>query len=620
MNKFSLLIFFVVSAAALVNGQSPPAGFSATAYERHVELRWQPVAGSNILGYKIFRRTGDSGDFQFLKQVDNLSAALDWTGASQIGATFQYKVKTVATNGTESDFSEPATATTYTMSDEQMLDMVQRATFRYFWDYAHPNAGLARERNNGDPNIVTTGGSGFGIMSIVVAAERGWITRDEAVNRMVQIVSFLQFADTYHGAFPHWINGNTGNVVPFSQYDNGADLVETAFLMQGLLAARQYFNQDTPLEDAVRSVITGLWEDVEWDWFRRNNSPVLYWHWSPNYGWQMNFQLRGFFEAQIVYILAAASPTHPVPGSLYQTGWTSVNYANGAVHFGYPIYCGPFGGGPMFFAHYSYLGFDPRGIRDSYCNYFVRNRNHALIQYNYAIANPENHEGYSADCWGLTSCDQQNGYAAHDIVAANDNGTVAPTAALASMPYTPEESLRAMRWFYREQGEKLWGLYGFYDAFNLDQNWYASSYLAIDQGPIVGMIENYRTGLLWNLFMQNPEIQPALDAIGFVEDATATHELNLKNKGFDVAAWPNPAGTSTNLSIEIALNRPQTLNAWLWSADGQRIRPVFDRKKVSGSAWQDSLPLEGLAPGIYLLSVSNEQNESVTLKIVVQKD
>ncbi|MCA0235825.1 MAG: T9SS type A sorting domain-containing protein [Bacteroidetes bacterium] len=620
MNKFSLLIFFVVSAAALVNGQSPPAGFSATAYERHVELRWQPVAGSNILGYKIFRRTGDSGDFQFLKQVDNLNAALDWTGASQIGTTFQYKLKTVATNGTESDFSEPATATTYTMSDEQMLDMVQRATFRYFWDYAHPNAGLARERNNGDPNIVTTGGSGFGIMSIVVAAERGWITRDEAVNRMVQIVSFLQFADTYHGAFPHWINGNTGNVVPFSQYDNGADLVETAFLMQGLLAARQYFNQDTPLEDAVRSVITGLWEDVEWDWFRRNNSPVLYWHWSPNYGWQMNFQLRGFFEAQIVYILAAASPTHPVPGSLYQTGWTSVNYANGAVHFGYPIYCGPFGGGPMFFAHYSYLGFDPRGIRDSYCNYFVRNRNHALIQYNYAIANPENHEGYSADCWGLTSCDQQNGYAAHDIVAANDNGTVAPTAALASMPYTPEESLRAMRWFYREQGEKLWGLYGFYDAFNLDQNWYASSYLAIDQGPIVGMIENYRTGLLWNLFMQNPEIQPALDAIGFVEDATATHELNLKNKGFDVAAWPNPAGTSTNLSIEIALNRPQTLNAWLWSADGQRIRPVFDRKKVSGSAWQDSLPLEGLAPGIYLLSVSNEQNESVTLKIVVQKD
>lgn len=620
MNKFSLLIFFVVSAAALVNGQSPPAGFSATAYERHVELRWQPVAGSNILGYKIFRRTGDSGDFQFLKQVDNLNAALDWTGASQIGTTFQYKLKTVATNGTESDFSEPATATTYTMSDEQMLDMVQRATFRYFWDYAHPNAGLARERNNGDPNIVTTGGSGFGIMSIVVAAERGWITRDEAVNRMVQIVSFLQFADTYHGAFPHWINGNTGNVVPFSQYDNGADLVETAFLMQGLLAARQYFNQDTPLEDAVRSVITGLWEDVEWDWFRRNNSPVLYWHWSPNYGWQMNFQLRGFFEAQIVYILAAASPTHPVPGSLYQTGWTSVNYANGAVHFGYPIYCGPFGGGPMFFAHYSYLGFDPRGIRDSYCNYFVRNRNHALIQYNYAIANPENHEGYSADCWGLTSCDQQNGYAAHDIVAANDNGTVAPTAALASMPYTPEESLRAMRWFYREQGEKLWGLYGFYDAFNLDQNWYASSYLAIDQGPIVGMIENYRTSLLWNLFMQNPEIQPALDAIGFVEDATATHELNLKNKGFDVAAWPNPAGTSTNLSIEIALNRPQTLNAWLWSADGQRIRPVFDRKKVSGSAWQDSLPLEGLAPGIYLLSVSNEQNESVTLKIVVQKD
>ena len=606
----------------VARAQTPaaPTAVTATGFERHVELRWQATAGSNILGYKIFRRSGDTGSFDFLKQVDNLTTALDWTGASQIGANFQYQLKAVTTNGTESAFSETAATTTHQMSDEELLDMVQHATFRYFWDYAHPFSGLARERNNGDANIVTTGGSGFGIMTIPVAVERGWVTREDAVTRMLQIVSFLQFADKFHGVFPHWMHGSTGDVVPFSQYDNGGDLVETAFLIQGLLAARQYFNQDTPLETAVRDIITGLWEDVEWDWYRRNNSPVLYWHWSPNYAWQMNFQLRGFFEAQIVYILAVASPTHPVPASLYQTGWTSGNYANGAVHFGHPIYVGPFGGGPMFFAHYSYLGFDPRGIRDAYCNYFVRNRNHALIQYDYAIANPEGHEGYSENCWGLTACDGPNGYSAHDIHPSNDDGTIAPTAALASMPYVPTESLQALRWFYREQGEKLWGPYGFYDAFNLDQNWFAKSYLAIDQGPIVGMIENYRTGLLWNLFMQNPEIQPALDAIGFVSDASSTHDFDLTEKGFTIAARPNPVSASTPLYIGITTARSQVLNVWLWSADGRRERMIVDKQAFSTGSFQFNTEIAGLSPGVYFLSVVNEQGKSVSTKIVVQKD
>lgn len=599
---------------------APPAGVTATGFERHVELRWQAGTEPNLLGYKIFRRTGDSGDFQLLKQVDNLYATLDWTGASQIGATFQYRIKAVATNGMESDFSQIVAAATYQMSDEELLDMVQHATFRYFWDFAHPVSGLARERSNGDDNIVTTGGSGFGIMTIPVAVERGWITRAEAVNRMIQIVSFLQFADKFHGVFPHWMNGTTGNVIPFSQYDDGGDLVESAFLIQGLLAARQYFNQDTPLENAVREVITGIWEDVEWDWYRKNNSPVLYWHWSPNYAWQMNFQLRGFFEAQIVYILAAASPTHPVPASLYQTGWTSGNYANGAIHFGHPVYVGPFGAGPMFFAHYSYLGFDPRGIKDAYCNYFVRNRNHALIQYDYAIANPEGHEGYSENCWGLTSCDGPNGYAAHDIAPSHDDGTVAPTAALASMPYVPAESLKALRWFYREQGAQLWGLYGFYDAFNLDQNWFASSYLAIDQGPIVAMIENYRTGLLWNLFMQNPEIQPAIDAIGFVPDASATRDFDLMLKGFTIAVRPNPATASAPLYIQVTTARPQVLSAWLWSADGRRQKMIVDKKAFSTGSFDESADLSGLSPGVYFLSVMNADNKMVSSKIVLQKD
>jgi hypothetical protein len=501
------------------------------------------------------------------------------------------------------------------MTDEELLEMTQRATFRYFWDYGHPVSGMARERSNGDANIVTTGGTGFGIMAIVVGAERGWVTRTEAVNRMIQIASFLQFADRFHGVFPHWMNGTNGNVIPFSQYDNGGDLVETAFLMQGLLAARQYFNQDTPLENALRDVITGLWEEVEWDWYRKNNSGVLYWHWSPNFGWQMNFPLRGFYEAQIVYILAAASPTHSVPASLYQTGWTSSNYANNGSHFGYKIYCGPFGGGPLFFAHYSYLGFDPRGKKDAYCNYFVRNRNHSLIQQAYAVANPKQHTGYNADCWGLTSCDGPNGYAARDIWPANDDGTIAPTAALSSMPFVPDVSLAALRHFYRVRGERLWGVYGFYDAFNLNQNWYAPSYLAIDQGPIVGMIENYRTGLLWNLFMQNPEIAPALTAIGFVPDNTPVTEPE-KASVLEVLISPNPASDGL-LGVDIYLQEAQLLTARLRDLRGTIVQDLISETPfpagTSRQTWQVHVP----AAGVYLLEIGSNSGQILTKKVVL---
>lgn len=619
LRKLFLPLFALFASAARGQTPAPPAGLNASGYDSHVELRWQANAEPNLSNYQVFR-SEDGADFSLLKTLPASAAALvDWTGDEGPGVTRFYKIKAVAGGADVSDFSDPVSATTAPMTDEALLDMAQRYTFRYFWDYAHPASGMARERNNGDDDIVTSGGSGFGIMAIIVGAERGWVTREAAVDRMLTILTFLQLADKFHGVFPHWMDGNDGDVVPFSQYDNGADLVETAFLMQGLLAARQYFNQDNPLENAVRSIITGLWEDVEWDWFRKNGGPVLYWHWSPNYGWQMNFPLRGFHEAQIVYILAAASPTHPVPGSLYQTGWTSGNYANAASHYGLPIYCGPYGGGPMFFAHYSYLGFDPRGKKDAFCNYFVRNRNHALIQNAYAIANPEGHDGYSAECWGLTSSDQQNGYAAHDIWPPNDNGTIAPTAALASIPYTPAESMDALRHFYREHGEKLWGLYGFYDAFNLDQNWFATSYLAIDQGPIVAMIENRRTGLLWDLFMANPEIQPALDAIGFVPDASGTDEWAPAQNGFSARVFPNPAINGEQIAIEIAVARPQSLTAVLYAADGRRVRELFSARAFAAGVFSEKTAVEDLPAGVYFLSIENDQKAIVFNKIILLK-
>jgi hypothetical protein len=410
------------------------------------------------------------------------------------------------------------------LTGEALLTTVQETTFDYFWDFAHPVSGLAREgfTNSHDPNTCTTGGTGMGLITIVVGVERGFVSRTDAANRILTMVSFLEDSVTrYHGAWPHWFNGSTGATIPFSTYDDGADLVETAFLIQGMLTVRQYFDGANATETEIRTRIDRMWEEVEWDWFLRRSEPgyeaneVLYWHWSPNYGWQINLPIRGFNETMLVYILAIASPTYPIPASSYYNGWAGSGYVNGREFYGHRQWVGSDLGGPLFFTHYSFLGFDPRNKRDNYCNYFENNRNIALIHQAYSIDNPSGFVGYGADCWGLTASTNPLGYSAHS--PTNDNGTITPTAAVSSLPYTPAESMLAMEHFYNDLGTDLWGMYGFRDAFNLteDPNWYSDTWLAIDQGTIVPMIENYRTGLCWELFMSSPEIQPALDGIGW---------------------------------------------------------------------------------------------------------
>ncbi len=401
------------------------------------------------------------------------------------------------------------------LSDEDLLTKVQQQTFRYFWDFGHPVSGMARERSNGDNNVVTTGGSGFGIMAIPVAVHRNFITRAQGLERMQRIVGFLKnTAQTFHGAFPHWLNGSTGFVVPFSTKDNGADLVETSFLMAGLLTARQYFDGADPAEATLRADINTLWNNVEWSWFRRNNEDVLYWHWSPNFNWDMNLPVRGWNECLVTYILAASSPAHAIPASVYQNGWAgSAGFRNGNSYYGYTLPLGPERGGPLFLAHYSFLGIDPNGLRDSYADYQVQVRNHSLINYSHCVSNPNRYFGYSADCWGLTASDIKNGYTASS--PSNDVGVIAPTAALSSFPYTPAESLRALKFFYYVLGDRLWKDYGFVDAFSLRETWEASSHLAIDQGPVIVMIENYRSGLVWQLLTSCPEIKTGMRALGF---------------------------------------------------------------------------------------------------------
>lgn len=404
------------------------------------------------------------------------------------------------------------------LSDTALLELVQKQTFRYFWEFGHPVSGMARERSNiafdyGN-EVVTTGGTGFGIMAMIVASERQWQPRDSVAARMLKMVKFLSKADNYHGVFPHWLNGATGKTIPFSRKDDGGDLVETSFLFQGLLTARQYFDADNEVEKEIRNRITWIWEEVEWDWYTREGRDQLYWHWSPNNGWAMNFELRGYNEALITYVLAASAPRYPIPAQVYHRCWAqSSHFKNGQEFYGVKLPLGFDYGGPLFFAHYSFLGLDPRNLKDNYANYWEQNVNHTLINHNHCVANPGKFKGYGANSWGLTASDTYNGYNAHS--PSNDFGTITPTAALSSFPYTPKESMKALRHFYDDLGDQLWSEYGFIDAFNESQNWYAKSHLAIDQGPIIVMIENYRTGLLWNLFMKDPQIKNGLKKLGF---------------------------------------------------------------------------------------------------------
>ena len=399
------------------------------------------------------------------------------------------------------------------ITDNELLTLVQKQTFKYFWDFGHPVSGLARERNTSE-NIVTTGGSGFGIMSIIVGINRNFISKADGLARLQKIVAFLKTADTFHGAFPHWLNGNTGKVQPFSAKDNGADLVETSFLIQGLLVARQYFNDNSAAETALRADINQLYNNVEWSWFRKGTENKLYWHWSPNFGWDINLQIKGWNESLIVYVLAASSSTHTIPKIVYDEGWAgNGSIKNGGTFYGTQLPLGSNNGGPLFFEHYSFLGLNPIGLRDAYADYQTQAVAHSTINYAYCVANPKQFIGYSANCWGLTASDINGGYTASS--PNNDRGYIAPTAAVASIPYTPEESLRAIRFFYYKLGDKLWGEYGFKDAFSLSDPWFAQSYLAIDQGPQIVMIENYRTGLIWDLFMSCPEIKTGLTKLGF---------------------------------------------------------------------------------------------------------
>jgi exo beta-1,2-glucooligosaccharide sophorohydrolase (non-reducing end) len=503
----------------------------AEGYAMHVDLVWEKVTDPNVHLVKIYR-SENGGEYAAAGiQQPYINRYADFTG--ETGKEYTYRIAFLGADYEEYEGSLPVEVSTREMTDDELLTMVQEACFRYYWEGAEPNSGMARENIPGRQNMIATGASGFGIMALLVGTERNFITREESVGRFSKILDFLGKADRFHGAYPHFMNGPTGNVTPFfGNRDNGADLVETAFLVQGLLAARQYFSKNNEKERMIREKITAIWEGVEWDWFRKDTSSrFLFWHWSPDQGWVINHRLIGWNETMVVYLLAIASPRHPVPGSLYFTGFASREpvamkyrhdwggsmdgalYINGNSYSGIKLDVGVNNGGPLFFTHYSYMGYDPHFITDKYTNYFTNNRNIALINYNYCVANPKHYKGYGEDAWGLTACDGPYDYSADEPIPERDPGKLAPTGAIASFPYMPEESMKALKNYYYNYGSFLWGEYGFKDAFSLSQNWCSEIYMGLNQAPMVVMIENYRTGLVWKLFMQDEEIQAGLKKV-----------------------------------------------------------------------------------------------------------
>ena len=513
-----------------------PSILQATGYDRHIDLSWDAPSQPDLERYIIYR-SFDGSDFQPIgMQIPGINRYTDFLGKSGVKAF--YKVAASDHRYRQSPDSAVVTASTRALSDDELLTMLQEACFRYYWDGAHPDAGMALENIPGDDRVVATGASGFGIMALIVGVDRGFITREQGLERLTRIVDFLEKAPRYHGVWPHFMDGATKQTLSvFGMFDNGGDLVETAFLVEGLLSARQYFNGASESEKQLFARITHLWETVEWDWYQQSpQSGALFWHWSPQWAWYINHRIIGFNEAMIIYMLAIASPTHGVSAELYYSGWANQTkvgsqyrtswsgaregdrYVNGHSYYGIKLDVGVGSGGPLFFAHYSYMGFDPRGIHDRFTDYFENNRAMARINYEYCIHNPDHYIGYGKNFWGLTASDGSKGYMPHEPTLRMDDGTMTFTGALSSFPYTPVESMAAFKHIYRDLGDRVWGVYGPRDAINLSEDWVSPIFMGLNQAPIVVMIENYRSGLIWKLFMSNPEIRPMLDRIGFKPD------------------------------------------------------------------------------------------------------
>ena len=603
-NSSRLLYIDEIKAFKGIGELSPVTGLTARGYDSHAELRWVPT-GEN-LACRIYA-SFDGGNNYAVRGETTGDHYLDFLPSSEKNKNIHYRVVTLFQE--RESLPAEAMTTVRDFSDDELLEMLQEYTFRYFWEGAHQGSGMALERSNGNGTTVASGATGMGLMALISAHERGFRPREEIKARILKILAFLESCDRHHGAWSHWYNGDTRETQPFSTYDDGGDLVETSFVAQALIALRNYFTAGDLPSVQIRDKATLLFRDINWDWYRQGGQNQLYWHWSPNHGFRMNMKITGWNECLVTYVMAASSPTHGIPAEVYTNGWArNGNMVNKRIYYNQEISLSPDWGGPLFWVHYSHLGIDPRGLKDQYADYWKEHVNTVKIHHAYALANPKGWKNYGDKCWGLTASDDPYGYTAHRPVE-NDNGTISPTAALASMPYADAEALATLKYFYRERGNDLWGYYGPRDAFNDQLGWVRNAWLGIDQGPIMVMTENYRSALLWNLVMKDPDVKAGLEKLGFQYDPPTSAVIRDVHE--NIRIFPNPCNGLTTIAVP---RGGKIDDLQVFSAREE----LLINRKVKQTGIAPILECGTLPPGIYLVKAFCSQ-EVYTGNLVVTK-
>ncbi len=503
--------------------------------------------------------------------------------------------------------------------DVAVLDSLQYRGFLYFWNEANPANGLVKDRNT-PGSVSSIAATGFGLSALCIAVDHGWITREAARSRVLTTLQTFwtgpQGPGTdgtigYKGLFYHWLDMSTAR----RTWNSELSTIDTALLFAGILHAREYFSTVDPADVQIRALADSITWRADWDW-ARNNGPGLTMGWQPASGFLGN-RWTGYNEAMILYILALGSPTHPVPASDWNFwcssyGWTNPAGADVGYYVTFP---------PLFGHQYSHCWIDFRHIRDPYMTfrgstYFENSRKATLGQIAYArlqdrlwqfTGNPAYNLGESDSLWGFTACDDPvSGYAAHGAPSGFDNGTIAPTAAISSLPFAPDSVWRCIlnMWTHRNsvfEGRvyPFYGPYGFGDAFNpVKSQWFTTAVLGIDQGPIVMMIENWRNDMVWARFMGNADIQRGLTAAGFALLPTGVDDPPLAGGGeVRFSSHPNPARGASLLRFR--LPHAARVRMDVYDALGRHVETLADGERGPG---EHELSLDGrtLPAGVYL--------------------
>ncbi len=572
-------ILFLAIALDTAFAIQPPTGLVIASGDRSVILHWDPNTESNVAGYNVYRSLSNGGPF--VAQT-NLTTSLGFCDLNvSDGQTYFYEVTAMTTTSQESLPSAPAsTMPNPFANDDAFLDYVQQANFDYFWYSANPANGLVPDRS-ATGSACSIAAVGFGLTAIGIGIDHGWISRDQGVARVLTTLNtFLQGPQGtatsgtigYKGWFYHFLDMNTALRASGSELSS----IDTTLLLSGILYAKQYFNGTNTDETSIRTMADQIFNRVDWNWMAQGTDAVSM-GWFPPASF-ISGNWVGYDEGMILYVLGLGITTNPLPASSWSY-WTS-GYT-WATYYGESFVPFP----PLFGHEYSHCWIDFRHIADAYMDsqnstYFENSRRAAIAQRAYCIANPLGQVAYSGNVWGLTACDGPSGYAAHGAPPAlNDDGTIAPTAPGGAMAFTPEYSLPTLQYFYSHYRPHIWTAYGFRDAFNIGAQWYDTDELGIDQGPIVIMIENYRTQRPWRLFMQNEEVQRGLQRAGFVSlpFVALTAEAQPDQNTVTIS-WN--ASTNTTYQVEYSPD----LVSWFAAPNGEVTATN------SAASWTDSGP------------------------------